>query len=110
MASIRIGGGQPPWVVARWAVHYVLDQVNYSGMSDALAKQIAETTKHQLGYLDLETITMEDRTLFAAQVKRIAGSLEQVGPNSLATPIIFDDLLEGLRELQHLVEASAFTH
>ena len=106
MGAIRVGH-QRAWVVARWAVRYVLDQANLSEFTESLANRISEAIRIDSGYLDLEEATPHDRVSFAMHVKRLADSLVQAGPNSLSTPSMSDSFVASLRELQHLVETSA---
>lgn len=105
MASIGIDKNRA-WVAARWAVRYVLERVNLDDVTPVVARRIAYNLDRNLIYLELEDLSPADREQFGRQVARIADSLEQAGPDSLATPSIHGDLVEGLREFQHLVEAS----
>ena len=94
------------WVVAKWAVRFVLDRVNISELSQALAQRVIEAVDYDLGYLTLEGLPTEDCISFSIQVNNVADNLAKAGQNSLATPIIYDALLKSIRELQCLVKIS----
>ena len=92
------------WVVAKWAVRFVVERISLSEVSQAFAQQITECIDHDLGYLTLEKLSAQDRASFGVQVKRIADDLTQAGPSSLATPSVHSNLVEYIRQLQYLVE------
>ena len=92
------------WVVARWAVAYVLERIDRSELSRNLSDQVEQSVEHDLGYLDLEMASHDEHLLFAKQVKHIADNLVNSGPDSLSTPSIHSDLVKGIRDLQHMIE------
>lgn len=92
------------WVVAKWAVRFVLEHINVSDVSIDFGQRVTEAVEHDSGYLTLEGLPNDDRASFGAQVRRIAEDLIQNGPNSLATPSIYSGLVSEIKRLQQLVE------